>query len=782
MEKQLDLNGFFAYPSKPPEIKYTINSTVSELQKLSKYKNINSWEELDIPGKFIVNQIMRRIEESNIFIADITFLNFNVIYEIGYAIGQQKRIFLFRNNSIESDHKLIEEVGIFDTLGFEKYSDSTSLIELIKSINDLSPLSFDISKTKNESPVYLVLPEYFSDNETHLVSKIKKAKLFFRSYDPKEIGRLSAFDAIENVAQSHGVVIPLLGSSYKLSDIHNYRAAFVAGLTLGMSKVLLLAQSGNSPIPLDYRDIVKHYNTLDKLSEYVGNFAVNIIASIQHYKPIISSEPKTFLQKLNLGASFAENEIQNLSDYYLITDEFRSVERGEIQIVLGRKGSGKSALFFQLRDKLRSSRKKIVVDLNPEGFQLIKFKEQVLDYLEEGTREHTITAFWEYLLLLEICYKILQNDRNIYLRDNEIYELYKNLEESYSTDEYISEGDFAERLLRLTSKITDDFELKKSNGKINERLSSGEITNFLYKHDINKLRNNLLNYLDKKENLWVLFDNLDKGWPPNGITKDDVISLKCLLDAMRKIQKEFNRKKFETACVVFIRNDVYEKLIDIISDRGKISKIMIDWSDRSLLLQILHKRFLSNEIIEGQPEFVDIWRQICISHIGDQDSSEYFLDRSLMRPRLLIDFLKFCKSHAINLNHEKIELEDIEYGEETYSTQIIKDISYEIRDVFPSAQNLIYEFIESSVDIPKEKLEDIIKKITEDKKEIEYLTDLLLWYGVIGFKRNDGNIAYIFTVKYDMIKLKTLIRKQIEEGIVFYVNPAFWKGLEIKNI
>ena len=114
------------------------------------------------------------------------------------------------------------------------------------------------------------------------------------------------------------------------------------------------------------------------------------------------------LASLNMGSSTAENEFVTLGEYYLQTDEFRRALRGEVRIVVGRKGSGKTAVFAQVRDRIRSDRKQIVLDLKPEGYQLVKFKEQVLDLLEEGTREHTVTAFWEYLLLLEVAYKIWQ--------------------------------------------------------------------------------------------------------------------------------------------------------------------------------------------------------------------------------------------------------------------------------------------------------------------------------------------------------------------------------------
>ena len=57
-----------------------------------------------------------------------------------------------------------------------------------------------------------------------------------------------------------------------------------------------------------------------------------------------------------------------------------------MNLVVGRKGAGKTALFSQVRNDLRRNRTTIVVDLKPEGYQLVKMKEAVLDYLSEGAR------------------------------------------------------------------------------------------------------------------------------------------------------------------------------------------------------------------------------------------------------------------------------------------------------------------------------------------------------------------------------------------------------------
>lgn len=774
------ISGLVAYPTEPQDIGQTIRRGLEKLQQQIRFRDLSSWEENDIPGKFIVTEVLNLIENGSIFVADITRLNFNVIFEIGYAIGCKKRAFLVRNEAITPDDVIIRQVGIFDTLGYVTYRDSITLVSIVSEITDLTPLRFDEHSTNSKAPVYILLPQIKGDFGTRLIARIKKARLFYRSFDPAEQGRLSAPEAIENVASSHGVVIPLLPSHYHEAKIHNYRAAFVAGLTQGMGKHLLLLQSGDEPVPTDYRDLVRRFKFPDQIDQYVAEFAISVTESLQSAQPPIVDKPSTFLAHLSLGASAAENEFQELGNYYLETDEFRRTLRGEVQIVLGRKGAGKTALFFQLRDRIRSDRKNVVLDLKPEGFQLIKFKERVLDYLEEGTREHTITAFWEYLLLLEICHKLLQTDKNIHLRNHELYDPYRSLATTYDSDEYVAEGDFAERMARLTQRIADDFSASKEGSTGHLRMSSENITQLIYKHDLSSLRSKLVDYLRHKQSLWILFDNLDKGWPPHGVGPEDVLSLRCLLDAIAKLERAFKRDDIPTKGIIFIRNDVYENLIEITPDRGKFSQVLLDWTDPALLLELLRRRFLSSGI-EGDPPFETIWRQICVSHIQGEETAHYMIERCLMRPRSLIDLLRFCRSHAANLGHQRIEVEDVESGEEQYSTQLVNDISFEMQDVFPPAKDVLYEFIECPSEMDNSSLRTILANISEEAATQDKILDLLLWYGVIGFSRLEGEPTYIYSVRYDMKRLKALLKKHENEGLVYQINPAFWKGLEIKS-
>jgi predicted GTPase len=64
-----------------------------------------------------------------------------------------------------------------------------------------------------------------------------------------------------------------------------------------------------------------------------------------------------------------------------------------VNVVIGRKGSGKTAIFLQVRDRIRANRLNVVVDLNPEGYQLLKLKEVMVKFTSFGVRKEFIAAF-----------------------------------------------------------------------------------------------------------------------------------------------------------------------------------------------------------------------------------------------------------------------------------------------------------------------------------------------------------------------------------------------------
>jgi hypothetical protein len=399
---------FVAYSSREPAIEQLIGNAVHVANGNSDRVRYESWVYNDIAGNPLISPIIDSIDESAFIIADITTLNLNVVYEIGFAIGRRKRVYLIRDQGTDGDKALAREAGIFDTLGYHEYSNQDDLVRRLTSNIDPEPLSFSL-ELDHRAPVYLIEPPVKGLAATAMISRLKKARYRYRSFIPGEDVRLSATDAIRQVALSSGVVVAIEDLKKPHAQVHNVRSLFVAGLADGMGKPLIVLCPAGTDAPLDVRDEVQHYRDENDIAQHIAELALEVTDHLQQDTPS-PIDTASLLQSIHIGDPTAENEMATLSEYYLQTHEYQQSLHGHVNLAVGRKGSGKTALFIQLRDKIRSDKRNVVVDLRPEGYQLIKLKEDMLAHLSEGSRQHLITAFWEYLILLEVAYKLLEKD------------------------------------------------------------------------------------------------------------------------------------------------------------------------------------------------------------------------------------------------------------------------------------------------------------------------------------------------------------------------------------
>ena len=339
---------FYAYPSAPAELAQTIKTAIGEFNARSAAYNLEGWERNDISGIPLTEPIFSKIAGAAFLAADVTFMNENVAFEVGYAIGIKKRCLLFVNNNLKGDRELANNIGIFDTLGYEQYGNSQTLARLLVDRTDFKPIEFTAA-INHQAPVYIVEPAKKNDPQLILVSRTKKARWKYRSFNPDEDVRLSALDAIRHVAQSAGVIAPLQPPSILHSKENNIRAMFVAGLSMALEIPTLVIHPSDFSAPLDVRDRTKKYQHPDDIAQAVQEFSLEV-TDFSQMAELTPSADTTVLAKLSIGDPTAENEMTTLADYYLSTDEYQRALRGDVNLVVGRKGSGKTALFVQLRN------------------------------------------------------------------------------------------------------------------------------------------------------------------------------------------------------------------------------------------------------------------------------------------------------------------------------------------------------------------------------------------------------------------------------------------------
>ena len=118
-------------------------------------------------------------------------------------------------------------------------------------------------------------------------------------------------------------------------------------------------------------------------------------------------------------------------------------------------------------------------------------------------------------------------------------------------------------------------------------------------------------------------------------------------------------------------------------------------------------------------------------------------------------------------------------GEEAFSVELLTNIGFELQDVFPSAKDVLYEFLESPVSLTgREVLECIGRMVGEDEER--RLFEFLLWYGIFGVMRDDERVTYIYDARYDMRRLLGLVARRGGDEARLRLNPAFWKALEAR--
>lgn len=768
--KEERLEAFFIYPSQPVTLARTVSECVRQLGQYSSKERWLSWEDLCVGGQIIFCEICKAIRAAKLVVANITNTNFNVLFELGYAIGLRKPVLPVRDTTYEGHKKLLDEIGVFDTLGYQHFTSSGDLLSLVRSKKAYAPAIHVLPEPNRHQPIYYMRAPIDSDGSVKLLSCLKKTYFRFRTFDAREVPRLSLHEAYKQVFSSVSVVAHLVDPERQGATAHNARAAFVCGMALAAGKHVLMLQEGSNPQPIDYRDVVVPYTDAEMIPHHVERIVRSTADTIQLIEESHVPLPKGLLERLDMGDVAAENEIQALGSYFVKTPQFQQARQAHARLVIGRKGAGKTALFYGIRSQLRPAEDKIVLDLKPEGHQFTKLRENVLADLSEGLQMHTLTAFWHYLLLLEVAAKIIEHKTASAHRDPQSLAEYESLVRAYGTHATEGEGDFSERLMGLVDRLAERFPSGKHG-----RLSAPEITSSIYAADIREISDLVVTHLEQTGGLWILFDNIDKGFPTHGLKREDILIVRCLLEASRKLQRTLEKRGIECAATVFLRRDVFEHLVDMTPDRGKEPFANLDWSDVELVKELLLLRFRF-QAPELEGSFDDVWSRLFDPHVHGESSFLYILARTFLRPRDILNFVRKCIQVAVSRGHDRVEQEDITAAEKEFSDDMLNELQYEMRDIFPQFPDLPLAFIGEGPSLSSEDIDLLLVESGLPEACVTRVRDILLWFAFLGVRKN-GDEHYAYQFLYNMPKLQALLKGVDTADRAYVIHPGFRMAL-----
>ncbi len=96
---------FLAYPGSPTFLSANADYLKENGPVGYSYKD---WRDIDNWGKDIIQPILDEISLSDVVCADITTLNNNVAFEVGFAIARRKKVLLVLNTAVPNDSNLFK--------------------------------------------------------------------------------------------------------------------------------------------------------------------------------------------------------------------------------------------------------------------------------------------------------------------------------------------------------------------------------------------------------------------------------------------------------------------------------------------------------------------------------------------------------------------------------------------------------------------------------------------------------------------------------------------------
>jgi len=757
---------FFSFPATAPYVEEAI-SQAATLTDRDRELILIPWPKLEVTGLKIDDLIRDRIAASDFLVADITYPNFNVYYEVGYAIGKQKPVIATVNFAVARGIENANLIGIFDTIHQTRYQNAVELADALSSSNANAWTNHYVRDKDHTQPLFLLDTLRKIDFRNSIVQTIANSSVKYRVFDPGETARLSLPTAISGISSSAGIILPLLSEEIDDSFKHNLRAAFLAGLAHGFGMEPLIIQFEDKPAPLDYRDFIETARLRREIEQAVDECCKTTLIRNQQRNEIIARAQRTILDDIDIGASSAENEYEKLARYFIRTAAFFRALRGSGSIVVGRKGSGKSAIFFQMVEEISKDRRNLTVDLRPASHNLSELRQELLSVVNVGVFDHTIAAFWQYILYAEILLKLREEAMPTAKYSLDLLKQIGALEKRFHLTNELVAGDFTSRLEIAVRSILKNIKDIKPGRDAKEQL-----TNILFERDIPDLRDAIVSLGHKYQTIFLALDDLDKGWPARQVEEHDIRTILHLISVLHRMQRDLGRRSIRLKYALFLRSDVYENLVEETADRGKYDVVGVDWSDPAQLDHLMRERVITSVDDSRQ---VEAWQSVNPRVGADFTALDLIISSALMRPRFVIDLCEKTISFAINRGHAAVQANDVADALAQHSLHLVSDFGYEIRDVSGVSEDIFYKFIGEGDTLTPDEVLEIVKR-AKSAIAPEKIVDLLVWYGFLGIPGSDGKPVFIFDRAYDIRRLMAE-RERLGSNLLYVVNPAFLKGL-----
>ncbi len=411
---------------------------------------------------------------------------------------------------------------------------------------------------------------------------------------------------------------------------------------------------------------------------------------------------------MSVGAMSAEEDERFLRECFVETDAAAAVmDLASPQcIVLGRTGSGKSAILLHLEQSIPNA-----IRINPDSLSLNYISNSNIISYFDGLGINLDVFYqllWRHIFAVELI-KAKQRFENERQAKSWIEALFRRFGEDQKKKkalEYLFEfgdsfwADTEERIREVVRNIERKFteesgiDLKAGPVKVadkagsEDRTSVAETREVIHKAQrvVNDVQiqelENVLNLLrddifdDKYERYYIIIDDLDRDWASDGIRFKLV---RALIETIKKFRRLPNVK-----IIISMRADLLLTVLDKTTSAGFQSEkyedlyLRMRWTPEELR-EMLQKRI--NKLFKDQYTGRDVkLEEVIAPRVGEKDSFDYILERTLERPRDVISYFNECLAVAAGQN--KISNKTIRDAEAEYSAKRLRSLADEWREAY----------------------------------------------------------------------------------------------------
>lgn len=779
---------FFGYSSEPELSREAIYNAVRELDTVADL-SVTSWEDLFVDGRVIIDSITDKIDASRCCAFDISTLNSNVLFELGYAIARKKQIWLLLEQGDSQSKENWSQFGLLADVSYVLWDNSQTIkSKYLASRPDQYTGSFFEREIEPHLDVHMsgslfYAPSFHYTESVRVIDRRLELErhrgIHIITADPRESPIYSIDWFASKIYGSDATVLHFEAPRRDASNFHNARSALIGGLARGLERpLLMLAEEDYSP-PLDYRNMLRTYRNASECESILDSWIRD-----QELKPHGGSRtPKirlaTELRTLRFGEHVAENEMENLPDYFVRTSAFEDVIADRQALFIGRKGTGKTANMLQAAATLTEDARNLVVVIKPAAYEFSSLL-AVLTNLPISQQAYSIEALWRFLLVSEITSRVVEHlhSRPVYLSYTEEEAKLLQYAETVAFD---LKSEFGVRFEQAVNSLTDLPSHSQSESDSRDYLNEA-----LHTQAIQKLRALLGPVLKGKQRIALLIDNLDKGWEK---TADiDLLSqlLLGLLSAVGRVKQDFEREdswreRISLTVTVFLRSDIFAILHARAREPDKLPVAVVDWEDEDTLLRIIEERFLS-----ARPEGTDpdeLWTRFFCAEIDGLTTREYLVRRVLPRPRDLIFLCNAAVNSAVNRGSAGVEVADLRSAEMKYSQFAFESLLVEDGITIDAFQNILFEFISESSIVEETRVRELILRSGITNEAVDNVVSRLKSVSFFGIEVDAGKFEYpeVGALSDRAEAMSKKYRKEITAPLRFEIHPAYRPYLGIQS-